>query len=483
MHNNSHIAYLFALALAMSSCGQSEETPTATTDMPICWDIVSVDGMKNSRVMIGSGQNEMNLQTACTDNEAIAVWGDYTYNNNDYQAFANTPLTYSSDVWKYTGGYRYWISNSLYRFRAYYPKQALGSNASATNANSVTITYDTEALQEDLLVAYKEINTATWDLSKAVPLEMKHALAAVRFQFQSVDGVQMVLKSFALQNTIEEGTVKGLGTSGTLTYQGESVDLSNWTVTSPFPSDKLYDWQHDGVQFGNAPVAAYQKTGNTPDNFYTDNDGYVLLIPQEYNGKTNMIFETNNKPTPFEVVLPAPTSPEEKKFLPGHRYTYLIKVTADNAVTLTCTVQPWTLQEEEMDFKDYVNVDADGQLEWLSGSVEEKSDNVNEVFLNAETIQCRFRIATPIGATWYATLVPVDGNDMNAFAFVDSNGNETGLSISGKVGETATLTIKRKTIKELTRMRLQLIVKDANGRTFMVSKEVLGSENYIWCQP
>ena len=72
---------------------------------------------------------------------------------------------------------------------------------------------------------------------------------------------------------------------------------------------------------------------------------------------------------------------------------------------------------------------------------------------------------------------------MNAFSVVDGNGNETGLSISGKVGETSALTIKRKTIKEYTRMRLQLIVKDLNGRTFMVHKEVLGSENYIWCQP
>ena len=188
-----------------------------------------------------------------------------------------------------------------------------------------------------------------------------------------------------------------------------------------------------------------------------------------------MNFTIDNKS--YNVDLPA------KDFLPGYRYTYLIQVTGDNAVTLNCIVKPWTLKEENLDFENYVNMDTEGQLRWLSGSVEVKEEHVNEVFLNAETIQCTFHIATPEGATWYANLVPVDGNDMNAFTFVSDDGEETGLSISGEVGKTAVLTIKRKAIKEYTRMRLQLIVKDLNGRTFWVHQDILGSENYIWCQP
>ena len=474
MRKNSYIAHLFAFTFGMSACGQSEETPAALTGMPIRWEVTSVEGMSGSRALIGSGENEISLQAACTNGEAIAVWGEYTQDDVNYvEAFDGTPLTFGNNAWSYTGGYRYWMDRSVYRFRACYPKNALGNLAVATDASKLTVAYNTETLQEDLLVAYQEVDSERWDHSQAVPLQMYHALAALRFQFQVVGDETMTLHSFSLENATQ-----GLGTQGTLTSQDEEVKRTDWTTTAHAPGS-YYVWQHPdgGIAFTNTTMAtAYSSATDTSiGNAYTGNNGYVLIIPQAYNGGTKLSFSVDGYS--YQVELPA------KEFLPGYRYTYLLQVTANNAVSLTCTVQPWTLQEEDMNFKDYVTMDTNGQLQWLSGSVEEKANDVNEVYLDGETIQCKFHIATPEGAIWYATLIPVDGSDMNAFALVDGTGNETGLSLSGEVGQTATLTIKRKTIKEFTRMRLQITVRDLNGRTFVVHKDVLGSENYIWCQP
>lgn len=471
MQKTTYIAYLFAFILGMSSCGQSEETPAAAIGMPICWEVTSVGEMQSSRALIGSGIDDMTLETACTNAEAIAVWGTYTHKETaeEENAFEDTPLTYNNTSWSYTGGYRYWMNHTEYRFRAYFPKNALQNHVTKADVDNITIDYDTEALQEDLLLAYQEVD-ADENKGKKVPLAMQHALAAIRFQFQTMDGSTMYLQSFSLNNTTAGN---GLSTFGTLIY-GDDV---KWNLYTP-SSGRFYEWAYEGSEglpFNNSKATAYQQPANDGTE-YTENQGYVLILPQTYNGGTKLNFTLDGKPLSADLPV--------RNFLPGYRYTYLINITPDNAVTLTCSVMPWTLKEEDMDFVNYVNMDADGQLEWLSGSVNNDAENkVNEVFMNTETIQCSFHIATPEGAMWYATLVPLEGNDMNAFTFVDGVGNEKGITTSGQVGEEAILTIKRKNIKEYTRMRLQLIVKDLNGRTFVVHKDVLGSENYIWSQP
>lgn len=151
MQKTTYIAYLFAFILGMSSCGQSEETPAAAIGMPICWEVTSVGEMQSSRALIGSGIDDMALETACTNAEAIAVWGTYTHKETaeEENAFEDTPLTYNNTSWSYTGGYRYWMNHTEYRFRAYFPKNALQNHVTNTDVDNITIDYDTEALQED----------------------------------------------------------------------------------------------------------------------------------------------------------------------------------------------------------------------------------------------------------------------------------------------------------------------------------------------
>lgn len=476
---------VISLFLTLTACkGTDAPVPEPLPEeegMRICWNVIP-EGIQEGRALV---EGDTDLQEACTSgsgNKAIGIWSAYRLDGDSVKNVlgidGDVSLVYSTDkVWNNWTGWiygehvAYWKRRAVYYFNAYFPK-AGGLASIANDSTSLRGTYDTKTTQTDLMVSRVKVDTGSDDFQGSpVVLSMKHTLAALRFQFVAIDEKTMFLQSFSLKNE----TTGGLSTSGTLVHDDENLSIDDWSAATP-ASGSFYEWQHPdgGISFDRTTKAtAY--TAKPTGHKYTGNDGYVLVIPQEYKGATkiNVTIDDN----PFEVELPA------QDFLPGCRYTYLIKVLGDNSLSLTCNVKPWTLEEENLDFEHYVNMDTEGQLRWISGSVEEKANDVNEVFLDAETIQCTFHIATPEGATWYASLVPVDGNDMNAFAFVDDEGNETGLSISGEVGETSVLTIKRKTIKEYTRMRLQLIVKDLNNRTFMVHKDVLGSENYIWCQP
>ena len=468
-------AALFLL-LALVSCKGNDMPVPEEGNMLVLWDVRS-EGMADGRTLIN---DDAGLQVACTPgsgDEAIGIWSAYRLNEDSVKNVLgineDISLIYSAGSttgWTYGEIPAFWKYKAVYYFNAYFPKEdALASVAN--DSTSLKGTYDTETTQTDLMVSRVKVDTnAETFQGSPVRLPMQHALAAIRFQFQTMDGSTMYLQSFSLNNTTAGS---GLSTSGTLIYE----DDAEWNLDTPV-SGSFYEWAYEGSEglpFNNSKSTAYQQPANDGTE-YTENQGYVLILPQTYNGGTKLNFTLDGKPLSADLPV--------RNFLPGYRYTYLLNITPDNAVTLTCSVMPWTLKEEDIDFVNYVNMDADGQLEWLSGSVNNDTENkVNEVFMNTETIQCSFHIATPEGATWYATLVPLEGNDMNAFTFVDGVGNEKGITTSGQVGEEAILTIKRKNIKEYTRMRLQLIVKDLNGRTFVVHKDVLGSENYIWSQP
>lgn len=435
MQKITNITYLFALIIGMSACGQSEETPAAASDMPIRWEVTSVEGMQNTRTLIGRDNDELSLEAACT-NEAIAVWGtfDFKNTNTDENAsvFLNTPLTYGSNVWSYPGE-QYWMPNATYEFRACYPKNALGSHVTATDASSLTITYDTETLQEDLLVAYKEVD-ADVNEGKAVPLAMNHALAAIRFQFQVLGDVTMKLQSFTLSNDTEGS---GLSTSGTLTYATENVELGHWETNDPIAGE-FYKWEYpvsgsdDGALFSQTKATAYQPNENT---LYTDNKGYVLIIPQTYDGKTNLKMVIDGEE--HVVALPATS------FLPGNRYTYLIQVKGGEPIILKCVVDPWELMETTNEFTNTVVVEDAGKITWTSGTYTSNAEDASQIILKDDInspAEFTFKISRPRGGTWHAIIRTITG-DTDAFELLDTEGN---VKTEGAVGETVTLRLKAK---------------------------------------
>ena len=496
-YQTSIIAML--LLLGLSACSSKEDIPQPEplpeqTEIPIRWNVQS-EALSDGRALI---ENDAALQTACTPSiggKAIGIWSAYVLGNEEKEQVlgsnSDVSLTYRNGTtwdnwegWTYGEDAAFWKQGATYYFNAYFPKVG-GLTEIGNTENSLVGKYNTITTQEDLLVEKVTVDTSA-DTFQGSPvlLEMKHALAAIRFQFQSIDNVTMKLKSFALQNVTEEGIIKGLGTSGTLTYQGEDVALSNWAVKTPLSSEKLYDWQHAGVEFSSTAITAYQKTGATSGISYTDNEGYVLIIPQEYDGKTKMIFETDKNTTPFEVVLPAPTEEgTENKFLPGYRYNYLIKI-AGKDVTLECVAQPWDLVETTNEFSTVVSVLEEDRINWTAGSHYDNDENPN----NNEQIvlwddinnpaEFSFKIAHPLGGTWHAVLRTISGAT-DAFELRDTEGN---IKMEGAVGEEVTLRVcaKRENTTTVSNVAELMFVVRSSGHILPVDMITVlgGGQNY-----
>lgn len=436
--------------------------------MPICWNVVP-EVMLDSRSLINS---TLDLEKACSGEQGIGIWSlyelDNTFKEHVLGANDDVTLVYRQNTtwehyngWTYGQKYAFWKNRAVYYFNAYYPNTAdIWNTKAALQGN-----YDTETTQTDLMVARTMVNTASDDFKGSpVKLSMKHALAAIQFQFQALDDLPIKLTSFTLKNKDTQGLI----TAGMLTYTDEGmVWIPNDIIVGQF-----YEWSYSvGLEFTNQnEVTAY--TPVNEDNLYTTNDGYILIIPQTYNGgKTEMIFTTDIKTIPFEVSLPAPTK-TGNKFLPGYRYTYIIKMSkGGNKVTLECDVQPWNLQEEDMVFDDQVSINEGGQLVWNKGTYQGSISTYNaEVTLSPGIpLTGQFTINTPTGATWHAEFIPQDAGSVNAFVF-DKGDGTTSATISGNVGEPATLSIRpvNTSIANNKKALLRICVKTGDGRTIVV---------------
>lgn len=157
-------------------------------------------------------------------------------------------------------------------------------------------------------------------------------------------------------------------------------------------------------------------------------------------------------------------------------YKVLARITAGGQMNLTFVAQPWDVIEETLSYSDNVTVSESGRIKWSA----QPNSNAEIVTLGAD-IRCEFEIATPSGAMWHASFIPVSG-DVNAFGFASANTSGSVVTspfAEGKVGDKATLTI-RPLGTNLTQNNvaiLRIVVKTTDGRTIAVVKNDVLSGN------
>ena len=456
-------------------------------DMPIRWE-VQPEGMQESRTLLNS---ILDLRNACNENGgklAIGIWSAYQW-GNEYKEnilgnkVGDVGLIYQLDTnWDNWNGWTYgeyaaiWKHGAIHYFNAYFPKQ--GGLANIVNTKTaIQGDYNTEEVQMDLMVTRTVVDTGANDFQGSpVALPMKHALAALRFQFQAVDDVtKMCLKSFSLNNDTSEG----LANSGTLTYDTGNVALTDWTYQKP-ELGSLYVWQHPGEGFSfnntNKATAYWPATNTVVGNQYTENDGYIMIIPQEYNGGTKMKFTIDD--TSFDVELPA------QDFLPGYRYHYLMKVKDRTTVTLECVAQPWDLVETTNEFSTVVSVLESDRISWTQGSHNDNDNNPNnksQIILwddRSKPAEFSFKISRPLGSTWHAIFRTISGAT-DAFELRDLDGN---IKTDGAVGEEVTLRVhaKRDNTTSVSNVAELMFVVRSNGQILPVDiiTRLGGGKNY-----
>ncbi len=121
----------------------------------------------------------------------------------------------------------------------------------------------------------------------------------------------------------------------------------------------------------------------------------------------------------------------------NHIYDFEIASVGSYSLALTLTAQPWDTKEFENDYKK--NVGVSSQISWTDEN--HFTPVTDKVILakSAGDLVCKFTIATPVGATWYAFFEEKSG-DYDHFKFYDGTSDVD--SVSGLVdGNEVTLTI------------------------------------------
>lgn len=377
------------MLFAAGSCGKQHTTeiprvPESGT-VPIVW---SVDMEKNgvaSRSLIGSQTDagDIPITQACTptadggDGEAIGIWADYSYSDADgvqttvKNLFEGTRLIYADKVngnpyddWNYADTDLYWFVGGKYKFRGYFPQKLEDQVLTTSDATTFAMTYSTSDYQEDLLVAYNEVVTTdpSVDLSQPVTLNFKHALAAVRFRVEASYDNTDYLTSCYLQNA----DTKDFASIGILVYGTETVsDDFFWSMGyNPPATERIYYWSNSGVEFSTdtqtgtvTPALAYTQTGTTDGGLFTENDGWLLILPQASSGNLQFCFTTRNAEEGiYRVNIPKGTEYDDsgavisEEYQPGKRYTYTIRITEAD-VELTITAADWNMRDSSYDIE------------------------------------------------------------------------------------------------------------------------------------
>lgn len=384
---NRTLLYIVLLSAALlSGCGREDMPSAEISGQRIWWNVDSVEGLRATKSLINSYDA---LVDACKpegdggDGGSISVWADYTIENETTKnVFEGTSIIYQDKVggnphssWNYKGNDIYWSLGGQYKFRAYYPTDADDNGANDTdgiqlgdgcNATVFQMNYNTMMTQKDLLVAYNTIDTRSWNLSHPVPLNFRHALSALQFRFQLINtpGQEYLdsdyLTSVWIENIVDESE-KPFTSIGGLVYGNEgegNEEKLGWTENKwRNPGDKLYEWVNDGVLMENrqeggtvetTQAVAYTATGTTEGQMFTDNDGFLLVIPQRSEGNVKLFFTTSHGgDTEYSITIPKITGTDQngpsetgEYFIPGYRYIYTISITKTD-IRLLLTIKPW----------------------------------------------------------------------------------------------------------------------------------------------
>lgn len=403
---------LMASALLLASC-EKQPSPTPTTDsIKMSFSVNGVEDM-HTKCMI---ENITDLQRFCTPEiiggtinhqESVGIWADLDYLGvttenllDDVQLAYYTKEGGNADGWNYYFGREeaYWQMGGKYRFRAYYPQQALkalGNDGimANSNANTFIVSYNTLQMQDDLLVDYFEVDTRTWpDLSKPLNLNLKHALCAIKFQVQ--------FKYTDQDKYYDEDALTACWLRNTKSDDFHSLGIMAYGITDPrtgtydphymgwYPQyavpvgDEIYKWEApgDGIVFKNIDANGDGASGNdvydpehecilataysvAPDagdmgEQYSKNGGWVFVIPQESKGTLELCFQTkvggpNNV---YTVKLPTVTGTDSTgpnangtEWIPGYRYTYVISLSKSDVEVLMVNIAPWNKYDSSTD--------------------------------------------------------------------------------------------------------------------------------------
>ena len=212
----------------------------------------------------------------------------------------------NNSVWAFESP-EYWIPNTDYYFKAFYPKALIAGTLTVANTDKnqdFTITGFDITKQEDIMVASAKASVGA-DASapsngSVVPLEFQHLLANVVVKIKAEVNV-----------TINNVSLKYVPVNGNY-------------------ADGLWSYSSQG----NIEKDGLNKSLSSSSNEYHDvTDGGFLVFPCDIN-ETKLYIKTSDKT--YELPLTAPTS-----WVAGNRYTYTLTIKQNDILFDEPTVEEW----------------------------------------------------------------------------------------------------------------------------------------------
>lgn len=393
----------------------------------------------------------------------------------DYMAKDNSTGWYMDGVtmecdanggWHYSGDYKdsefLWLDKTNHRFLGWLIMNSDIVKPSFTKDDMLLTIPDIEFKSDTPITDFMYSGVQTRDYEKApadgsrpdissVDLEMKHLFSAFRFCVKNQRGTAININSVTLKNIYTKKNAQ-------ISY-GRTPEILSY-----FPSD---------------PVNITGKTGEITTgkhiNAFGSDDNYFMVWPQTTGEFEEASIEINYSQGGVEQ----PTKSFDLKdlgqseWLPGYRYSYNITFT-DKEIKLTCVVEDWRVLTENIEFSDQVTVSK--TLDWDENTVESCDETKGEVVLYTDDDMVAvvdFQINSPQGATWTASLIPIEGHQ-DAFTLVDG-------SKYGSVGTPSQIKIKVNNQAPIAPRHvciLRITVQTADGRTIVVKNLVPEGKGY-----
>lgn len=268
--------------------------------------------------------------------------------------------------------------------------------------------------------------------------------------------------------------IAGFDATTDLTTTGVFREYDSLAGTEANPTMKEFTQSEEGKSYV-IYVPEFDNSGDLQIELDLQQDG--TLIYKE--GTSKYTIYLNEYKVNSSTGKSEPDLNEPFDLIRNHWYRYTINsIERDRPLDLTLTVNPWNLVTSDLHYK--TQGAAKQVITWQNNAADETK---KEVLLSADkpSATFSFELSAPTGATWYAYLVPVSG-DENAFSFSEDNTNGVTTTVSGAVGSpSGNLTIyavKTSNVEDNNVARLEIIVVTNDGRSINVT-DLLGGEYTI----
>lgn len=440
-----NIIIAVAAALTLFACNKSDKY---LTDYPIAMSLTEA----------GSTKALLDAETFETTGNRIKIYDYYTDGSIDDGYYIDDVIKCSTPgLWPFEGESHKWTTDGVHNFFGWLIDDVRLNNENELftptfNRGSKELTIPETTLgQKTPQFDFMYSNIHKRDLNNnpyfsAVPLEFSHLFTA--------------FKITAANNSSNDVWLKSVSINGLKNRRGASIDYSGTepVVSYTTPTDQenfVYNVSNEGML-----MTKGQMYNVSPEDF-------TIMWPHTRDdfADSQIVVDYKYKEPSAATPLDGQTTIDLKDVISwkGGQKNNVGLMFKDKEISLTCKVEPWTVVEETIDFTDQLTVS--NPLTWVPNSVESVDYENGEVVLYTDSYSvaiCNFRIDTPAGATWTASLIPVEGYS-DAFKILDN----TKYGAVGVDSEVHIQVTNMAPIAPRHVVLLRITVQTADGRTIV----------------